>query len=268
MLSSRKTQTNFSHGRFFAGMNAGGNLVLNTKSVYTNVDVDDEYYNSNADYGAYVLFDESPDSASASIVVVSSNGHHKKTILNSKLPPSEYYYRATLDFDGVFAMYHYPKKFNNHSRWVSVGSLPDHNICLDIDGDRGSGACGYNSVCRLVNLRPVCHCPKGFSLVDPSNPYGDCKSNFTGNYLQGGQQDDYELVEIADVDWPKNDFQIINPSSKDDCKDSCSSDYFCGAAIFRSGGCWKKRLPLPNGKYDTSLGVVTFLKVRKSSSMT
>ncbi|KAL6564614.1 hypothetical protein OROMI_016064 [Orobanche minor] len=268
MLSSRKTQTDFSHGRFFAGMNAGGNFVLNTKSVYTNIDVDDEYYNSNSNSGgAHIVFDESPDSASIS--VVSSDGHQTNTILGSSLPPSEYYYRATLDFDGLFSMYHYPKKIDSRSRWVSVDSLPPgdkiHNICHDIDGNKGSGACGYNNVCSLENGRPACHCPLGFSLVDPNNAYGACKSNFTGSCPEGGRDELHQVLDVSDVDWPFNDYEQIMPSSKDDCRDACLSDCFCGAAIFRSRSCWKKRLPLSNGRVDTTLGATAFLKVRKSS---
>ncbi|KAL6505326.1 hypothetical protein OROGR_025143 [Orobanche gracilis] len=307
MLNSRKTQNDFSHGRFYAGMNAGGNFVLNTKSVYTNVGVDDEYYNSNSNSGARILFDKSPDSASIS--VVSSDGHQTNTILDSNLPPSEYYYRATLDFDGLFSMYHYPKKFDSSSLWVSVGSLPavgDRQIRSSslevqkiIDSLHRGAVLSWeayvhtvirssqvqfrfsfadrfqirfyriyynnNNVCSIENGRPACHCPRGFSLVDPNNAYGACKSNFTMSCNESGQDTLHEVLDISDVDWPFNDYEQIMPSSKDDCRDACVSDCFCGAAIFRSQSCWKKRLPLSNGRVDTTLGATAFLKVRKSS---
>ncbi|GFP94409.1 g-type lectin s-receptor-like serine/threonine-protein kinase rlk1 [Phtheirospermum japonicum] len=185
-LISKNRESDFSLGRFYAGMSTDGSFVLNTKSVYSNLDFDDEYYNSG-----------SP------------------------------------------------------------------NICMSIDGQKGSGACGFNNVCSLEdsNSRPICTCPEGFLLVDPSNRYGDCKSNFTENCVDQGE---YDLVVVHDVDWPFNDYEQMNKSNLDECKSACYNDYFCGAAIFRSESCWKKRLPLSNGRVDKSLGATAFLKVRKN----
>ncbi|CAA0823854.1 receptor-like protein kinase 1 [Striga hermonthica] len=219
-LVSRKSETDFSYGRFYAGMNAAGNFVLETKSVRTNLDSDYEYYNSDPNSGDFLVIDENHPSISI--------------------------------------------KIDNNSEWVYVGSLPDHNICLDIYGDTGSGACGYNNVCNLVNWRPVCRCPKGFTLVDPSNPYGDCRPKCSGNSCTQGGPEDYKLVEISNVDWPKNDYEQIKPSTVGECRDACIRDEFCGAAIFRSLSCWKKRLPLSNGRNETALGSKAFLKVRKN----
>ncbi|CAA0823853.1 receptor-like protein kinase 1 [Striga hermonthica] len=185
-------------------------------------------------------------------------------ILRSTLPAADYYFRATIDFDGVFSLYHYPKKFDRNSKWEisSGGTLPE-NVCLAITGDKGSGACGYNNVCSLKDGRPVCRCPDGFVLVDPENEYGDCRANFSGDCLGRAGPGRYRLVTVRDVDWPLNDYQQINPSTQEECRDGCLNDYLCGAAIFRSNSCWRKRLPLSNGRVDTSLGASAFLKVRR-----
>ncbi|GER25049.1 kinase-like protein [Striga asiatica] len=90
---------------------------------------------------------------------------------NILLPSEEYYFRATLDHDGVFAFYYHPTKIENDSEWVYVGSLPDHNICLDIYGDTGSGACGYNNVCNLVNWRPVCRWSTRITNMEIAGPF-------------------------------------------------------------------------------------------------
>ncbi|KAK6164238.1 hypothetical protein DH2020_001102 [Rehmannia glutinosa] len=262
-LISRKTPTNFSEGRFFASMNSNGNFVFSTKTVLSNVDFDDEYYNSqtsdqNASNSGYrVVFNER-----ASISVVRRNGQQLILTPRSVPPISDFYYRATLDFDGVFVQYYHPRNSDGNSRWVSARSWPD-NICAAIDGGRGSGACGYNNVCRLENNRPACQCPPGYSLADPNNAYGDCRPNFVQNCIQGSSQDDYELLEISDTDWPRNDYEQINPSTEEQCRSACLNDCFCAVAIFRSESCWKKKLPLSNGRVDTTLNSTAFLKFRR-----
>lgn len=264
-LISRKSATNFSQGRFFARMNSDGNFVFNTKSVLSNLDFDDEYYSSltNSDQnvsnsGFRVVFSER-----ASISIVGRNGQQLITLSRRSIPPpSDNYYRATLDFDGVFTQYYHPRNFGSNPQWSAARSWPE-NICFNIDGDKGSGACGYNNVCRLENQRPVCQCPRGFSLADPNNAYGDCKPNFVQNCIQGSAEDEYELLEISDTDWPKNDYQLIRPSREEECRGACLNDCFCAAAIYRDNSCWKKKLPLSNGRVDTTLNAKAFLKFRK-----
>lgn len=42
--------------------------------------------------------------------------------------------------------------------WLSVWYEPK-DICFDITGDQGSGACGFNSFCLLDSYgRPSCEC--------------------------------------------------------------------------------------------------------------
>ncbi|KAL3850075.1 hypothetical protein ACJIZ3_011957 [Penstemon smallii] len=264
MLVSRKTQTNFSEGRFYARMLEDGNFVLNTRSVPSNIDFDDEYYNSqtsdvNASNSGYqVLFNER-----ASISIRRRNGQQTILSLRSIPPASDFYYRATLEFYGVFTQYYHPRSFSGNPGWTPASSWPT-NICLNIDGDKGSGACGYNSVCRLENQRPVCQCPQGFSLADPNNVYGDCNPRFVPNCVSGENgSNSHELLEITDTDWPMNDYEQINPTNIDNCRTACLNDCLCAVAIFRSNSCWKKKLPLSNGRVDSSLGATAFLKFRR-----
>ncbi|GFP94412.1 g-type lectin s-receptor-like serine/threonine-protein kinase rlk1 [Phtheirospermum japonicum] len=257
MLISRITQTNFSQGRFYARVNGAGDFVLSTKSLASNPDYDDEYYNSqtfalnSSNPGDHLVFNER-----GSIAVVRRNGDQH--IISSRSIPSvsDFYYRATIDFDGVFTQYYFPRDSNGSSRWTAATLWPD-NIC-----GTGSGACGYNSICRLQESRPVCECPQGFSLVDSSNPYGDCESNFTVNCIRGGQ-DEYALLPMDDTVWVNNDYEQINPSTKDECRNACMSDCLCAASIYADERCWKKKLPLSNGRVDTNLGATTFLKIGK-----
>ncbi|KAL7151774.1 hypothetical protein ABFS83_04G053500 [Erythranthe nasuta] len=261
-LVSKKSEGNFSEGRFSARMKGGGDFVFNAKSVPTNTDYDDEYYNSGTSdqnasaSGFQVVFDER-----ASIYILRRNGG--QVVLSPRWVPSpaDFYHRATIDFDGVFTQYYHPRTSGGagNQGWTAASSWPE-NICFT-----RSRPCGYNSVCRLENQRPVCQCPLGFSLSDPNNPYGDCRPNSAQSCVQSGdKEDDYDVSEISDTDWPFNDYQQIKPSTADQCKNACLNDCFCGVSIYRSDTCWKKTLPLSNGRVDVTLGVTAFLKFRKT----
>ncbi|KAK4339099.1 hypothetical protein RND71_040561 [Anisodus tanguticus] len=247
-LVSRKSESLFVPGRFYLRMLSNGNLVLVTQSKPTNFDYDSEYYNSHtsdsgneANSGYRLIFDE-----------------------------SENYHRLSLDFDGVLTHYYHRKSTSTEDlRWTTLWSLPD-NICLAILEENGSGVCGYNDVCHIgENQRPYCECPKGYSLIDPNNKYGSCKPNFVPScdeFGQGNPEDLYDFDVVTDVDWPLSDFERIYPSAEEECRKACLDDCFCAVAIYRSNSCWKKKLPLSNGRVDTTLNVKAFLKIRKVST--
>lgn len=52
------------------------------------------------------------------------------------------------------------------------------------------------------------------------------------------------------------------------CKQSCLQDCFCAIAILREETCWKKKLPLSNGRVDDSRPSVSFIKIRKDNLST
>ncbi|XP_042046632.1 G-type lectin S-receptor-like serine/threonine-protein kinase LECRK4 [Salvia splendens] len=271
-LVSRKSEANFSEGRFYAALNRGRDFAFNTRSVPSNSGYDDEYYSSintspNAsEPGIRVVL-----SSEALITVVKRNGQEQVISPNSIPPSSGNYYRATLDWDGVFTQYYHPKTGNSPG-WQVAWSWPD-NICNDINGDTGSGACGYNSICRIEAQRPVCTCPPGFSLADALDRNGDCKPNFQQICTNGEngslpQDNEYSLEIINNTDWPKSDYQIISPCSEEQCRTSCLNDCFCGVSIHRGNSCWKKKLPLSNGRVDFSLGSKAFLKLGKKKDIT
>uniref|UniRef100_A0A2N9HAC7 Bulb-type lectin domain-containing protein n=1 Tax=Fagus sylvatica TaxID=28930 RepID=A0A2N9HAC7_FAGSY len=111
------------------------------------------------------------------------------------------------------------------------------------------------------------HAPKGYSLLDPNDQYGSCKPDF----IQGCEvdklspgEDLYTFNELINTDWPFSDYAFMKPFTEDQCKKSCMEDCMCAVAIFRLGdSCWKKKLPLSNGKVDSSLnGGKAFIKIR------
>nr|GMD20651.1 G-type lectin S-receptor-like serine/threonine-protein kinase RLK1 [Ipomoea batatas] len=246
MLISRRSVANFSDGRFYLRMRDDGNLVLSTKMVPTNSDYEADYYNSQTsdpsnqtNSGYKVIFSEI-----GSISILKRNNATQELTSQSVVSSvTENYLRLTLNFDGVLTLYSYPKGSAGNLSWTPLWSQPD-NICTKLTVDKGSGACGYNSVCSIEtnqnqNQRPSCKCPRGYSLIDPSDQYGSCQPDYVqtcGKPANGSSEELFSLIEIIDTVWPRSDLEQINPSNKDDCRTACLNDCFSGATAFLKVG--------------------------------
>ncbi|KAJ0793139.1 putative protein kinase RLK-Pelle-SD-2b family [Helianthus annuus] len=194
--------------------------------------------------------------------ILRRNGERFDLTVRGSLPSGDYYHRATLDSDGVFTKYYHPKNPTEGTSWRVIWFVPE-NICTTKD----SKACGLNNVCSFDDNRPNCECPLGFSLLDPNTPYGDCKPDFTPSCDEGESNhggDVLDFIELNNIDWPFSDYVHMNPSNEQTCRTSCLNDCFCAVAIYRDNQCWKKQLPLANGKKDLSQNVKAFLKFRKT----
>ncbi|XP_075633795.1 G-type lectin S-receptor-like serine/threonine-protein kinase RLK1 [Castanea sativa] len=277
VLYSRQSETNFSKGRFFLKLQDDGDLVLNTINLPTD-NANDPYYNSGTDA---TVGDSGTSGTAGKQLVFNNSGYiyilreNNQTFLLSQVKldsTAGFYFRATLNFDGVFTQYSHPKNSNANGSWTSLWSMPD-NLCLATVSNSGSGTCGYNSICTLKSdRRPKCDCPMGYSLLDPNDQYGSCQPDF----IQGCQEDKlspgkdlYSFGVLIKTDWPNADYAFLKPYSEDQCKQSCMEDCMCAVAIHRLGdSCWKKKLPLSNGRVDESLnGGKAFIKIRNSSSI-
>ncbi|GFY98966.1 hypothetical protein Acr_13g0003670 [Actinidia rufa] len=271
VLFSRQTETNFSRGRFQLRLLGDGNLVLNTRELATGFTYAAYYWSNTYDAdnilnrGYQVIFNET-----GYLFVLRRNNQRVELTPKLVVPTSDYYHRVTLDFDGVLNQYYHPKTATGNPKWTALWSQPD-NICVDIDGIEGIGACGYNSICTLNDYRrPECSCPEGFSVRDPNDKYGSCKPSFTPSCEEddrGSAEDLYGLVELIDTDWPTSDYEHLKPSSEDMCRKSCLEDCFCAVPILRDGGCLKKKLPLSNGRKDASVNSKAFMKFRKGDPL-
>ncbi|KAL2941998.1 G-type lectin S-receptor-like serine/threonine-protein kinase LECRK3 [Bienertia sinuspersici] len=267
-LNSRVSETNYTKGRFQLRLQNDGNLVLNTKDRATGFP-NSPYYTSGTyqppNQGFRLICNES-----GHMYLEAENGTKLTGFVpNNRLvsSPSRYYERATLDFYGSWRWYYHLKDSttNNDTDWSMMTSLPD-NICdSTIDGNN-SVACGFNSICDYDNnlQRPTCSCPSNYSLLDINDKQGGCKPDFKLQFcdeqdaLMGG----YKLVAVPNTDWPHCDYMQLNGCSEEQCKSSCHNDCFCAAAVYDAGGagtCWKKKLPLSNGRIDSSR--VVWLKI-------
>ncbi|KAL9995715.1 putative protein kinase RLK-Pelle-SD-2b family [Helianthus debilis subsp. tardiflorus] len=262
-INSKISETNFSTGRFQLRLLKDGNLILRKRDIPSGI-LYNVYYrsgtrdDSNAtNSGLQVIFDET-----GYMYILRRSGQIFELNQKDALPSKLYYQRATLDSDGVFTQYFHLKNPTGNTSWEVLWSLPK-NICNWIDGTDGSGACGLNNVCSLdVNLAN-CECPQGFSLLDPNDPNGDCKPDFTPTCDEGYDRERFGFIELTNIDWPESDYVRVQPTTEENCKTFCLQDCFCAVAIYRDKQCWKKKLPLSNGKKDPSLVVKAFLKSRK-----
>ena len=266
IVSSRRTETNFSLGRFQLRFLDNGNLVLNAMNFPTKFAYDAYYTSETSDdsnslnSGYRLIFNES-----GYMYILRGNG--QRLYLTKGTVPTDFYHRATLNFDGVFTQYFYPKASSGNRSWSSVWSKPD-NICVDMGSDLGSGVCGYNSICDLkADKRPECNCPQGFLLLDKNDKYGSCIPEFELGCRSDGlnsTEDQYDFTELINVDWPTSDYERYNPYTEEECRKSCLNDCLCSVAIFRDG-CWKKKLPLSNGRVNIDVNGKAFLKFPKGS---
>ncbi|KAL0010373.1 hypothetical protein SO802_005481 [Lithocarpus litseifolius] len=72
-------------------------------------------------------------------------------------------------------------------------------------------------------------------------------------------EDQFEFLEMEYADWPLADYEQLQPTTELECKNSCLRDCYCAVAIIQdpkfnngTGRCWKKKLPLSNGRYNSS----------------
>ncbi|QCD91520.1 interleukin-1 receptor-associated kinase 4 [Vigna unguiculata] len=262
-LTSRLTDTNYTTGRFQLYFK-DGNVLLSPLSWPSSLRYT-SYYVLNASASASTLvFNESGD-----IYVNTTNGamiQPQGSQWNiSDLDPEVNYYRATLDFAGVFTQYSHPRNNTAQPGWRIMRYVPD-NICTAISYEYGSGSCGYNSYCAMENQRPTCKCPYGYSMLDPSNQFGGCQPNFTlacGADVQTPPEELYEMHASQDFNFPEGDYERIQPYSKQECQQFCLQDCMCAMAVSGGDTCWLKRFPLGNGRQETvSDQHVVYIKTR------
>lgn len=266
-LFSHQSDSNYSIGKFQLQL-LNGDAVLNRIALPTK--------NS---YGAY--WTSSPNTQGSglrlrfdptgSVYIEMLNGSSVNLTLGETTSTQEFYRRVTLDPDGVFRKYIYPRNGATGSwqpSWSTSWWVPK-DICSSPTMDIGSGICGFNSYCILgSDQRPTCQCPPGYSYVDPNNTRNGCKPDFI---LQSCNMDaseagvTYVMRYLLGTNWPTSDYERLTPMNEDDCRKACLEDCLCAVAIFGSAGCWKKKLPLSNGRsFETD--AIALIKVALSNS--
>lgn len=266
-LSARYSDKNYSTGRYELTMQSDGNLVLYTTAFLFESANSFNWSTKSVGSGFQVEFNQS-----GNIYLTAKNRSIIYMLSSSASSAQDFYQRATLEFDGFLRHYVYPKNSSsNNKNWSMHWSTPLFNTpnnCM-ITEETGSGACGFNSYCRLGNdQRPTCQCPRGYVFLDPNDSMKGCKQSFLSQNCDDPKQeiDLYELVEMENTDWPLSDYEHSQEVTLDWCREACMSDCFCTVTIFRNGECWKKKIPLSNGRMVPGIGGKALIKIRRGNS--
>ncbi|TYH46473.1 hypothetical protein ES332_D11G338000v1 [Gossypium tomentosum] len=253
-LLSTLVETSYSKGKYQLRFNSES-FILNQIDMFTGKPYEDYFNFGN---GSRLVFNES-----GHIRLQNLNGTLVEVApINAVPKPDLYYYRATLDFYGVFNLYYYPRNPSGGGSWSVLWFRP-MNICrrfIDstfISGRAtfGTGPCGYNSICEPIQGRPNCTCPPGFSFLDDNNQYAGCKQDYASYPADCNPdgstigEDRFEFKPMSFADFPLGDYG--DPTlSKDG-----------------NGTCWKKKLPLSNGWFDReAVDRTALFKVLKSDA--
>ncbi|XP_039137794.1 G-type lectin S-receptor-like serine/threonine-protein kinase LECRK3 [Dioscorea cayenensis subsp. rotundata] len=269
-LRSHLYDDNYTYGRFELLMQLDGNLVLYPLALLTDSANNYAAYWATMTVGSgnHLMFD-----ISGTLYLELENKTHIN-VTASNLSTDEFYQRVTLDTDGGLRHYVHPKDPPKNSSWKNewtvIATVPT-DICQRLSGDTGSGACGFNSYCQLdQNLYRSCKCPPSFSFVDTDDMYKGCKPDFVAPSCGdgGGVNQVYDLIEMANTDWPDSNYEYYASFDEDQCRNNCLNDCFCAVAIFRGTDCWKKRLPLSNGRIGNDIGGKALIKIGTTNSST
>ncbi|XWS11225.1 hypothetical protein CRYUN_Cryun38cG0065800 [Craigia yunnanensis] len=273
-LLSALTATSYSKGKYQLRFN-NGSLILNQVDMFTR-----KPYN---DYFSFVTGSRLIFNKSGYIQIQNSNGSLLNLAPENAVPkPESNYYRATLDFYGVFTLYFYPRNPSGGESWSVLWFRP-RDICsrfVDSTATLGTGPCGYNSICEPIRGKPNCTCPPGFSFLDEYNPYTGCKQDYTsypedcnpdGSTIE---EDRFKFESMSFADFPFSDYGILQHATESECKQSCLLDCSCAVAILQdptlskdgNGTCWKKKLPLSSGWFNRdAIDRTALFKVPKSN---
>ncbi|CAI0555661.1 unnamed protein product [Linum tenue] len=283
-LISKYSSTNYSTGRFKFTLQNDGNLVAYT-TFYPQTGSNFPYWAGNI-AGNSVNFNKSGYrvmfNQSGLVYLMAKN----ETVLSYPLgtdgeSTQDFFQRATMDFDGVFRKYLYPKSNTSSGgsgwamRWNTQAIQPP-NICTSVRGLFGGGACGVNSYCHMESGReenaasPSCKCPPRYVFMDPSDESKGCMKNFASHDCRaesnGSGDDQFDIMEIPSTNWPDFFYDQLESQTEGMCRQACLSDCLCDVAIFFGGFCWKKRMPLTNGRMEEGASVKALIKVGRSNS--
>ncbi|KAF3777455.1 G-type lectin S-receptor-like serine/threonine-protein kinase [Nymphaea thermarum] len=255
--------TDISTGKYFLQMNGDGELEISWSNSPTDVN-NTVYSSGKGGTSGRLVFN-----TSGIIYISKSDGTAVNLTPTNRIPtPAKgFYQRATVGYDGVFRQYSFPKNGNGSGAqtWETVWTSTTGRPCFV------PGICGLNAYCQLNNDgRPDCICPKGFDYINPNNRFMGCQQNFTVQQCPGLRGDDYIIETLENVDWPLGDFSQMNSvMNESSCREACLSDCLCTVAIYRDNTCWKKKIPMYNGRVDFSLNSRALIKMPKdNNSMT
>ncbi|KAK4608243.1 hypothetical protein RGQ29_001873 [Quercus rubra] len=271
-LVARYSEMNYSNGRFQFQLQMNGGLVLQFRASPMDYSFTDYWPRPEEPVGSgfQVIFNQS-----GSITFTARNGSIVKTISSIPSSTQDFYQRAIMEYDGVLRHYVYPKSSlmsrSGSMTWSPLSTFIPSNICKFVAKlTSGSGPCGYNSYCMLGDdQRPKCHCPDGYTFIDPEDVMKGCKQNFLSQSCDEAlpESDLFYFKSIPHTDWPSwSDYEYLDSQNEDLCRTACLGDCLCAVVIYKTGQCWKKKIPLSNGRMDNDFEGKALIKIRKDNS--
>eukprot|EP01018_Ginkgo_biloba_P033155 Gb_08203 [translate_table: standard] len=252
-----KSNQNYSSGRFELELRKDGEMLLFPVQFQSEGALSNgqgEYWNSvTGIYGAdNNSINLNLDKNGVLLLVDGTNTAVQILNPNTSRESSRYLIRVTLDSDGVLREYVRGREQN--SSWSVLWRILD-DPCLDV-----RSSCGVNGFCsyvpgRITDAKPNCMCPPGFKFIDAEDPSRGCLP--PASTIGCGSN---EIKELPNTDWPGGDYSILH-ANENDCKQACLGDCGCIVVIYRNGYCWKKRLPLLEGKKGEDIAGSAFVKL-------
>ncbi|KAL6203723.1 hypothetical protein ACLB2K_027422 [Fragaria x ananassa] len=70
---------------------------------------------------------------------------------------------------------------------------------------------------------------------------------------------------MQSTNWANSIYQKFTPVTEEWCRQSCLGDCLCDVVYYENNGCWKQRIPLLNGRTDSSVVGKALIKIRKNN---
>ncbi|XP_044329928.1 G-type lectin S-receptor-like serine/threonine-protein kinase LECRK2 [Triticum aestivum] len=273
VLRSRLIPTDYANGRFLLAVQSDGDLVFYPIAEHSTFRYDPYWASNTVGNGSQLVFNET-----GMVYFTLTNGTQTNITSAEGYPMGDFFHRATLDPDGVFRQYLYPKSRKVRDKWISqwmTVSLIPQDICQRVMVEAGSGACGFNSYCSFdgtQNQTTICRCPEHYKFFDDERKYKGCMPDFEPQSCDLNEEEaaaQFKMTQINDVDWPQSYYyEEYSPTDMTECRRLCMIDCFCATAVFHASTntCWKKRLPLSNGKMVKNTDRTVHIKVPKSNN--
>lgn len=261
-LRSKLTDSDFSPGHFKLEAGKDGHLAFYLVVQPSDPTSKPYWSSNNNNSGTNLMFDLSG-------LLYYELANSSSSFNMSQYPAKRYYQHATIDPDGVFRVYVYDKNLSNKDNWSVVYELPENACSMSVDV--GSGMCGFNAYCiQSSNSNPPrlnCLCPEKYTFFDSNRPYLGCQPDFALQNCSADDATNFQIVEMLNSDWySAGDYMHFVTEDEGVCKTSYLIDCFCSVAIYRGNDCWKKKLPLSNGRQGIDVGGKALIKVRVSGT--
>ncbi|KAK4608241.1 hypothetical protein RGQ29_001871 [Quercus rubra] len=165
-------------------------------------------------------------------VVFNQSGSIIFTTANGSI---DFYQRAIMEYDGVLRHYVYPKSSLMSRSRSSLPTFIPSSICNFVP---------LNIYCMLDDQRPKCQCPDGYTFIDPEDVMKGCKQNF--------------LSQSCDEALPESDLFYLKSMPNTEWPGLSDYEFFLGQD--------EEKVPLSNGRMDSSFEGKALIKIRKDNS--